>query len=84
VGSPQFAIYPNPNDGVFTIQLLDDSNPSSAYDLELFNALGKLVFHDPYAGGTLVIKTTLPPGIYYARTKTKNGHTSAQKLIVQR
>ena len=83
VGSPQIKIYPNPNDGVFTIQMLDNSNPSSAFDLEIFNALGKLVFSDAYATGTPGIKTNLPPGIYFAKVKTKDGHTSVQVFIVQ-
>lgn len=84
VGSLQFAIYPNPNDGGFTIHLLDNNNASFDFDLEIFSALGKLVFSDSYSTGTSVINTNLPPGIYYAKVKTKNGHTSVQKFMVQR
>ncbi len=83
VSSEGFKIYPNPNDGAFAIQLLDNSNASFAFDLEIFNALGKLVFYETNAAGMPVIKTNLPPGIYFAKVKTKNGLISVQKFSVQ-
>ncbi len=83
VSSEEFKVYPNPNDGGFTIQMLDKSKAQLDFNLEIHNALGKLVFYDVYTAGTPVIKTYLPPGLYYASVKTKNGYTSIQKFIVQ-
>lgn len=83
VGSPQFTIYPNPNDGVFTINLFTSNYASYDFDLEICNVLGELVFIEANVTGTSVIKTNLPPGLYYARVKAKDGYSSGLKFIVQ-
>jgi len=83
VERPQIKIYPNPNDGIFTIRQLSSNNTPFDFDLEIFNALGNLVYRDTYSAGLPVIKTNLPPGLYYSKVKTKNKHIYMQKFIVQ-
>jgi large repetitive protein len=78
------AIYPNPTDGNFTItfQALEET----AYILEVFNALGQVVFQDAQGNftGEYRKELELPAesnGIYYV-VLTNDMNRTVQKLIV--
>ena len=83
VGSPRFAIYPNPNDGVFTIELLGVGNSiSDPYLLVLFNTFGEKVYEENLSSSMQSIEFHLPAGIYYCSIKGQNRLRTISKICV--
>ncbi|RYE18013.1 MAG: T9SS type A sorting domain-containing protein [Sphingobacteriales bacterium] len=78
-------IYPNPNNGTFTLQC---SNIwQQQVSAELRNVLGQIVWTQilPVENGKLnqVIRTSnLPKGVYYLQLKTENG-SKVQKVVIE-
>jgi len=60
-----FTIYPNPNDGNFTVKITGNIEP---YTVEIFNAMGVLIGNvDCYEETIQINQANLPAGIYYVR-----------------
>ena len=78
--SPGPTVVPNPNDGSFQIKL---NNIMENDFLQLYNALGQLVYEEKIMNANLLnVKTELGQGIYYLRFKnTYSGQ--ALKVVVQ-
>ena len=83
VGSPQIKIYPNPNDGVFTIELLGVGNSiSDPYLLVLFNIFGEKVYEENLSSSKQSIEVDLPSGIYYCYIIGQNNIRALGKMCV--
>jgi len=82
-GSGHVSVYPNPNNGNFTIESSTASGKSSA---EIYNILGEKVKTIELAGKTNQIDLTAQPdGIYLYRVVTENGSLIGEgKLIIQK
>ena len=66
--SQQIQIIPNPNNGVFTIQLLQKQRSTSK--IEIINLTGQVVFSDELYSGQLKKEISLPQsmsGLYTCR-----------------
>ena len=75
-----FFIYPNPNDGNFTIKITGELQP---YTLEIFNSLGGLLgFVNCNDEIVNINRTDLNTGIYFVKI-TMNGKIAVKKIIVQ-
>ncbi|MDI1318373.1 reprolysin-like metallopeptidase [Flavobacterium sp.] len=77
-----FVLYPNPNNGTFTIHFnADDSSP---VDVEVFDLRGRVVYSKRYANQSLFNETinldAIQSAIYLL--KVKNGNQSVTKKIV--
>jgi hypothetical protein len=77
-------IYPNPNNGTFTLQLLTDSNASTV-QIQLFNMLGQMVYRQaatPVNG--YLQQQVQPPGIrsdiYVVSVST--GKSVLRKMVI--
>jgi hypothetical protein len=70
-------IYPNPNNGVFTIE--SEAN----IPLNIINSVGQLVAQMPAGTKTEVNIESLPPGIYFVLGNTTKKYVN-QKIIVVR
>lgn len=67
--SSKIEIYPNPNNGLFTIRV----TAADGADLEIFNATGSLVYLTQAVNtDTLIDLRELPGGLYYLRSADKN------------
>jgi photosystem II stability/assembly factor-like uncharacterized protein len=76
---PDFAIYPNPNQGTFTLQLKDASQ------VRIFNNFGnevKALTISPNDQGENIYLNRILSGIYYVEVTSDKGR-STQKLIVE-
>lgn len=77
-----FIIYPNPNNGQFSIEGLDLSNPAI---LEIFNNKLQCIQKKCLSSGgdcQMIKMNPIQPGIYFLRI-TQQHHTIIQKLIIQ-
>jgi len=83
IDQPVFLVYPNPNNGSFTIT--GTINDSKKVDIVIFNELGQTVYSEDMIieNGKLneQINLDVPPGIYMIRLSTTNGN-SAIKLVI--
>jgi photosystem II stability/assembly factor-like uncharacterized protein len=72
-------IYPNPSQGIFTIQLLETAD----YLVAMYNSQGEEVYSSSFAEVQTKIKLeNIPPGIYYI-TISSNIDRITQKLIFE-
>ena len=75
-----FIVYPNPNDGNFTVQIRGEIEP---YTLEIFNNSGGLLgFVNCNEEVVYINRTDLNSGIYYVKI-TMNEEVAVKKIIVQ-
>lgn len=71
-------VYPNPNNGNFTINLNDYNANSDAVVIRIFNETGRLVYEQQSAFSSITfytsisLKEQLPPGVYLLRLSYKN------------
>jgi len=73
------SIYPNPSNGLYTIELADCTDAS----IEIYNVLGKKVKSmQQTATKTTVDLTGFPKGIYFVNTRS-NGELISKKIILE-
>jgi hypothetical protein len=63
-------LYPNPSTGLITLDLSDNLN-QAAIEVEVFDRLGKLVYHKKDQGNQLDLQL-LPKGLYFLRVNKKD------------
>ena len=71
------AIYPNPNNGSFTIELGEETSTVIVY-----NSLGQAVYQENGAIGTKVMNLNLTAGIYFVNVKSDKS-SSIHRIIVK-
>ena len=78
-----FNTYPNPNDGKFTIKLLNPSSGKLKFNLQIVDVLGKVKINSEAEfinGGYVFTGIKLTPGIYYILLQ--NEKQSAVKMFI--
>ncbi len=69
----RMAIYPNPNNGLFTLELNGSSNTKHNYNLEIYSAMGILIHNEKFKGQAEFLKKMdlqhLSKGVYFVRLK---------------
>jgi polyhydroxybutyrate depolymerase len=71
-----FSLFPNPSDGQFSVRF----ESSTHANIQVFNALGKLVLNET-SQSQIVNLELLEPGIYFAQVETGEG-IFTEKLVV--
>jgi hypothetical protein len=74
-----FNLYPNPATSNFTIKL---SSGFSGANVQIFNALGALVYEQTISEPTTVINMNAPTGIYFVKVSDRE-KMYTQKLIIE-
>lgn len=78
-------LYPNPNDGNFTLEINDKS--SRRLELRVYNAIGEEIFMEDFYSQGHTLKTvnisTLSKGIYFVHLNSSDNIIYREKIIVQ-
>ncbi len=69
-----FSLYPNPTNGVLTI-----NSTSAIFEISVYNNLGQLLFIS--AEKNQVDISTLSEGIYFVKIKDQNGQVETKKVV---
>lgn len=78
VAPDAISLYPNPNNGSFTVKLND---VSASYELTITNTLGETVLSQPITMKETQISLNAPAGLYLA-TLRNGSHSFFQKIII--
>jgi hypothetical protein len=79
-GNIDFTVYPNPNDGNFTVKITGNVQD---YTVEIFNAMGGILGNVNCNSETVSInRSDLPSGIYYLKLST-GSESAVKKLVVK-
>ncbi len=70
------SIYPNPNNGRFTIKLNQNSK------VEIINALGKILFAEEFSGKQTIDLSQYAEGIYFVKVETEK-ESIVKKIIIR-
>jgi hypothetical protein len=79
-----FSIYPNPNNGMFSISF--DKNITEKSSIEIHNILGQLVYNEQLNENMIskdVNLSHLEQGIYTVSLKTDGENAQTQKVIIK-
>ncbi|MBD1398124.1 T9SS type A sorting domain-containing protein [Pontibacter sp. JH31] len=81
----EVSIYPNPNNGVFTISF--SSLDASQVDLRIINVIGNEIYHEVVKRSELhtaktIDLTRLAKGLYYVKIET-DGYSSVRRVVVK-
>ena len=71
------AIYPNPTEGEFTIELGEDSSTVTIY-----NGIGQVVYQRSGLNGTQTMSLDLNPGMYFVNIRSDRANNT-QKIIIK-
>jgi uncharacterized delta-60 repeat protein len=76
-GEDKFLVYPNPSDGIFTI----DVNTNAAFTI--FKSTGELISSGKLNAGKNALTTNLPKGLFILHVTEESGKISSRKLMVK-
>ncbi len=79
----QCVVYPNPNDGEFSIQT--DLERATTYAFTLHDSYGKVVYRSNGEGGIVTnvdVSNFVTPGVYMLQIIASNGLTEALKIVI--
>ncbi len=77
-----FNIFPNPNNGTFTIKF-EDLQPKDNFELEIHDLFGINVWHHKFFSDSETLHLNLPAGLYVCRAKTNQREIGMRKIIIQ-
>jgi uncharacterized repeat protein (TIGR03803 family) len=81
VESGQLTVYPNPNNGQFTIQL---NNNQIGYTLEIYDVMGEKIYQSVLSNSQNTINlNSQPEGIYFVYLKSGDGVEVAKVLVTK-
>jgi|26BtaG_2_1085354.scaffolds.fasta_scaffold00041_33 hypothetical protein len=76
-----FTLYPNPNDGTFTITL--NGNLPAETSINVYNIMGQLLFEENiHSQKATITLENLHSGIYFVKIKSGNSVLKTEKMIV--
>lgn len=83
MSDPKIQIYPNPNEGTFSIEIPEIYEGISIGNLEILDAAGKRISYFEHRAGNKHYQIKGPAGAYFVKLYLKNNSTVVQKIIVQ-
>jgi Secretion system C-terminal sorting domain len=77
-----FSIYPNPNNGTFTVAINNDSFEKAT--LNMYDVLGKKILNqDLFAKETTIKTDNLAKGVYFAKITTSDNEVFTKKIVIE-
>ncbi|MEI6683845.1 MAG: T9SS type A sorting domain-containing protein [Bacteroidota bacterium] len=81
--SGNIMIYPNPTDGIFTLEMRGQGLGKTDYKIEIFNYLGQNIYHQEILmKKTEINLSNMPKGIYFVQISTEE-ITYISKVVLQ-
>jgi Lamin Tail Domain/Secretion system C-terminal sorting domain len=77
IGKLEFILSPNPFNDFFEINCNENEN----YDLQIMDAVGKIIFKENIRNNKRINTSLFTKGIYYVSLKNSNGQIATKKLI---
>ncbi|MCK5855992.1 MAG: T9SS type A sorting domain-containing protein [Bacteroidales bacterium] len=78
-------LFPNPNNGNFTLEINSTSNKTQDYQLEVYSVMGKLIHQEKLSGNANIKKQmhfeTLSKGVYFVRLRSEDGVLTARFVV---
>ncbi len=75
----EFTIYPNPGNGIFNVEIMDNISTPPTYQIKITDLIGRTVYTNFKSNSAFQLDlASLAKGIYYIQINTKT-----QKLIIQ-
>ncbi len=79
--TPRIKLYPNPNNGLFNLDL---SAASEMMEIQIFNNIGQTVYRQNTMGSGLIrLNLSLTPGLYILQVSSHTAISTVERLIVQ-
>jgi len=82
-----FTVFPNPNNGVFTIQMLNGQVSITNSEIRIYNVLGENIYTNSFKTYNSQFKidlSTQPSGVYFYRIINESGNSSGKgKFVIQ-
>jgi len=79
--TPRIKLYPNPNSGLFNLEL---SAASGMMEIQIINNIGQTVHRQNYSGsGHLSLNLNLSPGLYLLQLNSNTAISTVERFIVQ-
>jgi len=77
-------VYPNPSDGLITVELLSPLLVNEGVTVEVFDIVGKQLVYKPidFQNKVKINLSNSTPGVYLCRIRTANGNSIIKKIIV--
>ena len=79
------SLFPNPNNGKFTLEIKPNNNKLQAYTVEVYNAMGTLIHSELLEVNNNLSKHMdfehLSKGVYFIRLRSKDGVLNARFII---
>ena len=83
ISSQQLKVYPNPNEGMFTVEVLQSGNTiNDHYTITFYNTFGEKVHVEKMNTFVQSFDLDLPSGIYYCYVTGKNNVRASGKMCV--
>jgi len=85
MNNDNLSIYPNPSNGVFTMELSGTAKESKSASLYIYNMLGEKVFERQVSGATKLSldASALPEGTYFVKLVSDKGYAD-KKITIQK
>ena len=77
--SPSFSLYPNPNDGTFTIQF--DNQHVEKSNVAVYDVLGREVYQSPISNSRFQITLNQPKGIYLVKLQLDDAVLTKRVMV---
>ena len=79
----EVSVYPNPSNGIFSMQMNNEQLTNINYQLSIYNVMGEKVFQSQISNLKLQISLDAPSGIYFYKLSSLKEIISTGKFVIE-
>jgi hypothetical protein len=76
-------IYPNPSNGQFVFQLMEETGQMEDVKIEIYNVFGEVIFRQTVNRKQETVNLNAPSGIYFYKMTDSSGIIGAGKVVIE-